>query len=156
MNEAKINFLKNEFIPLLRNLHPEAKGKWGVLNGQQMVEHFSDAVRIAGGSFGITQIITPEEHLEKMRSFLMSEKPFKENTKNSLMPETPLPVRHSHIDAAIDELQHVFSHFFSLFETNTGLTTTNPFFGKLNFEENVQLLHKHAMHHLTQFGLIKL
>lgn len=153
MNESKLNFLKNEFIPLLKKLQPDAKGKWGVLNGQQMVEHFSDAVRIANGSFGISQILTPAEHLEKIRSFLMSEKPFKENTKNALMSETPLPVRHSAMDAAVDELQNVFNHFFSMFEGNPGLTTMNPFFGHLNFEENIQLLHKHAMHHLTQFGL---
>ena len=32
--------------------------------------------------------------------------------------------------------------------------TTNPIFGDLDFAANVQLLHKHALHHLRQFGLV--
>jgi hypothetical protein len=36
------------------------------------------------------------------------------------------------------------------------LTTRNPFFGDLNFAENVHLLHKHALHHLRQFGVVPL
>lgn len=153
MNETKLSFLKNDFIPLLQKIPADAKGNWGVLNGQQMVEHFSDAVRIASGTFGITQTITPPDHLEKIHAFMMSEKPFKENTKNSLMPEEPMPVRHASMSSAIDELSRMLEYFFSVFEKNPGCTTINPFFGNLNYEKNVQLLHKHALHHLTQFGV---
>ena len=38
------------------------------------------------------------------------------------------------------------------FEKNPDLVTRNPFFGDLNFEQSVQLLYKHALHHLRQFG----
>jgi len=38
---------------------------------------------------------------------------------------------------------------FTAFANNPSLITTNPFFGDLNFEENVYLLHKHALHHLN-------
>ena len=45
----KLNFLKTEFPKLLRNLNPEAKGEWGVLNGQQMVEHMAESISYATG-----------------------------------------------------------------------------------------------------------
>lgn len=151
--EEKINFLKNQFIKYLKKVSANEKGAWGVLNGQQMVEHFSDSVRIASGNFGITHILTPPDHLQKLYAFMMSEKPFKENTSNSLMSDVPIPVRHSSFEASLDELQHVLDYFFWVFENNVDFKTINPFFGNLNYKENVQLLYKHALHHLRQFGL---
>jgi len=83
----------------------------------------------------------------------MSDKPFKENTVNSLMPEVPAPVKNPSVQEAINELQNEINNFFFTFEKNKFQTTRNPFFGDLNYEENVQLLHKHALHHLKQFGV---
>lgn len=154
MDAEKLDFLRNKFVPLLQNLEPDAKGRWGVLNGQQMVEHFSDALRNASGKLHLPRI-TPDEHLPKMREFLMSEKPFKENTKNPLMSEQPLPATHALMIDSINELQQELNEFFAAFEKNPALTTGNAFFGSLNYEQNVHLLHKHAQHHLKQFGLIE-
>ena len=83
----------------------------------------------------------------------MSDKPFRENTVNPLMPEIPAPVRSKSIKEALDELQSERYYFFDVFGANEHLTTTNPFFGELNYEMNVQVLHKHAAHHLRQFGV---
>lgn len=88
-----------------------------------------------------------------MREFMMSEKPFRENTKNVLLDEAPQPLRYKTVQAAIGVLQEELIYFFEVFEKNTNLVTRNPFFGDLNFEENVQLLHKHSLHHLRQFGI---
>jgi hypothetical protein len=41
-----------------------------------------------------------------------------------------------------------------VFQENHMQQTRNPFFGDLNFEENVHLLYKHALHHLKQFGVM--
>ena len=46
----KLTFLKTEFPKLLRTLSSEAKGEWGVLNGQQMVEHMADSISYATGN----------------------------------------------------------------------------------------------------------
>jgi hypothetical protein len=70
------------------------------------------------------------------------------------MPEIPAPVQHKTIAAAFAELEEELDHFFTAFETNPHLATANPFFGPLNFELNVQLLYKHALHHLRQFGVM--
>ena len=55
---------------------------------------------------------------------------------------------------ALTELESEINHFFKVYSENPLLRTINPFFGNLNFEEQVQLLHKHATHHARQFGLI--
>ena len=84
---------------------------------------------------------------------MLSEKPFKENTVNPLMPEVPAPVVNISTEAAINELQKELDYFFSVFEKNDLQVTRSPFFGDLNYEQNVHLLHKHALHHLRQFGI---
>ncbi len=68
------------------------------------------------------------------------------------MPEEPVHTRHATLQAAIGELQEELIAFFEAFEKDPHLLTRNPFFGDLNFEQNVQLLYKHALHHLRQFG----
>jgi hypothetical protein len=149
----KENFLRTRFVPSLQKIHADTAPRWGKMNVQQMVEHFTaDALRCASGRLKINNILTPAENLERMREFMMSEKPFKENTKNQLMPEEPLPPRHTTLQAAIGELQEELIAFFEAFEKDPHLHTRNPFFGDLNFEQNVHLLYKHALHHLRQFG----
>ena len=155
MNPGKINFLKFEYIPLLKKIPSDTPPLWGKMTFQQMVEHMADYVRIASGKTVYTDIVMPEENLEKARTFLMSEKPFRENTPNPLLPEIPPPVKNPTVDEAINELKTEIDFFFSVFEKNHLLATRNPFFGDLNYEQNVQLLHKHALHHIKQFGGLK-
>ena len=124
------------------------------MNVQQMVEHYAgDAVRNASGKLKIDQVLTPPENLQRMREFMMSDRPFHENTKNPLMGTEPAPVHFKTVQAAIGALQQELIYFFETFEKNPQLITRNPFFGDLNFEQNVQLLYKHAIHHLKQFGV---
>jgi hypothetical protein len=119
-----------------------------------MIEHFAgDAVRNASGGLKIDHIMTAPDNLERMREFMMSNKPFKENTKNPLMGEEPAALRYNTVQGAIGALQQELICFFEAFEKNPSLVTRNPFFGYLNFEQNLQLLYKHAIHHLRQFGV---
>jgi hypothetical protein len=153
MDTEKIQFLKETFLNMLKQLAPDAKGAWGMLNGLQMTEHFSDVFQLAAGKLKMP-LQVPAEQLEKMRAFMLSDKPFRENTKNPNMPDTPAPPRHATMAAAIDELQNEIKDFFTAYESNPGKKEMNPFFGELDFTEQVHLLHKHALHHLRQFGLV--
>ncbi len=153
MLKEKEEFLRNDFIPLLRKLKPDDKGKWGIMNSQQMIEHFADAVKNASGKLVLPQL-HKDETLEKSRTFLMTETPFKENTDNPLIPKEGIPHRQPDIQSAINKLQQELNYFFEVFEKNPGLQTGNAFFGELDYKMNIQLLHKHAMHHLRQFGLL--
>ena len=152
-HDEKVLFLKKDFLSLLKQISSDTLPAWGKMTLQQTVEHCSDFVRIASGKTVYTDIITPEENLDKVRSFLMSEKPFRENTPNLLMPEVPAPVRNKTIQEAYSELEKELEYFFAVFEKNRHQVTRNPFFGDLNYEQNIQLLYKHALHHLRQFGL---
>jgi hypothetical protein len=153
MNAEKAEFLKNRFIVLLKQIPSDSPPQWGKMTLQQMVEHFTDSVRIASGKTVHTDFLFPPEHLQKVREFMLSEKPFRENTPNPLMSEVPAPVKNVSAEEAIKELQKEISYFFSVFEKNNLQVTRSPFFGDLNYEENVHLLHKHALHHLRQFGV---
>ena len=150
--EQKKEFLRRGFAEKLKTIPADAERHWGKMNVQQMIEHMTDSVSWANGKHGF-DLVTPEENVSKMQAFLMSEKPFKENTPNNLISETPFPVRNQTMDDAIQELQREIDQFFTVFENGKQQTTLNPFFGDLNFEMWVQLFYKHAWHHLRQFGV---
>ncbi len=154
MSLEKENFLRTKLVANLQRLDPATKPLWGKMNVQQMIEHFAgDALRNANGRLKIDSIITPPENLKRFREFMMSNKPFKENTMNPLMGEEPAPLHYKTLQGAIGALQQELIYFFEAFEKNPDLITRNPFFGDLNFEQNVHLLYKHALHHLRQFGV---
>jgi hypothetical protein len=123
------------------------------MNGQEMVEHLADVVSNASGRQPLP-IMNQGELLEKARAFLLSDKPFRENTKNPIAGDTPPPLRKASIAEAISQLQEELDYFFHVFESNPTLVTDNMVFGQLDYAMNIQLLHKHFCHHLRQFGLV--
>jgi hypothetical protein len=152
MDSNKLNFLLYKYPSLLKSLDPSIKALWGKMNVQQMIEHMSDSVRQANGKV-VQDIVTPAEHLPKYKEFLMTEKEFRPNTKNAIMGEEPEPVKNVSVSEAIAELEKELKDFVKRFENDHQSIITNPIFGDLNFEEWIQLLHKHAVHHLKQFGV---
>lgn len=153
MNEQKLKFLKEEFIPLIKHLAPDAMGKWGKMNGQQMVEHTADFFKTSTEKIKFP-LVTPAENLPKAKAFLLSEKEFRENTKAPVLPDEPFPLRNNIMQNAIAELETEVNDFFDYFKYDKERKTLHPVFGELNFEEWVQLHHKHVTHHLKQFGLL--
>jgi len=152
VNESKKYFLEKQFIALVRKIDPSATPRWGKMNAQQMVEHVSAFFRISSNKLQFP-LVTPAEHLPKYREFLMSEKEFRENTKAPVLPDEPLPLRHTTMNEAITDLEKQVIEFFSYFADDPGEKTLHPAFGELNFEEWVQLHHKHVKHHLKQFEI---
>lgn len=154
MMEDKILFLKEEFVPLLRQLQPATQPAWGKMDAQQMVEHLRNAFKVANGKFQVTEMITTDTaHLEKLQAFIMTDKPFRENTKSPALPDEPLPKRFDSLSTAIDKMEEELKAVFAVYEANPELEILNPVFGKLNFHQQVALLYKHVTHHLHQFGL---
>ncbi len=152
MNFEKENFLRTKLIFLLQKLNTDTHPLWGKMNVQQMIEHFTDVMMAASGKIKLP-VVTPPDRLSKLREFMMSEKPFKENTKSPVLAEEPAPLKKHTKEAAIGKLQEEIIYFFETFEKTPGLKTSNPVFGELDFEMNIQLLYKHALHHLKQFGI---
>lgn len=154
VNEEKEEFLLNEYILLLKTIDEKQEPLWGKMNVHQMIEHMTDSFRIADEKDKAEKIITAPERLDGSYQFMMSDKLFKENTKNALMAEEPVPVRNEFLEDAILELDKEITDFHTFFKGDSEKKTTNAFFGHLNYAEWVQLLHKHALHHLRQFGAL--
>ena len=152
MNIEKHDFIADKFILLLKDLTATAGGKWGKMNGQQMVEHVSGFFKISTGKLTFP-LVTPLEQLPKYREFLYSDKDFRENTKAPVLPEEPLPIRFSNINESISDLDNEIKSFNEKFTADKTLVMTHPVFGELNYEEWVLLHYKHVTHHLRQFGL---
>lgn len=146
-------FFTQEYIPLLQKLTGSEVGAWGVLSPQGMIEHMTDSIGVAHGRIQ-QELQTPVEVLDKVRSFALSEREFKPNTKNSLMSETPASLRNATIQEAISEIEKEISDFINFYKSNPNHLQLNPFFGDFNYDEWLHLLHKHAVHHLKQFNLV--
>jgi len=149
----KQKFFTAQYPLLVRKLKGNEKPQWGALSAQGMVEHMTDSIGIAWGRVKEPMVTAPE-HLEKAKSFAMSDKEFKPNTKNTLMTETPAPLRHSNMVDALQELENEVFLFLSFYDFNPDAVVQNPFYGELNYKEWLHLLHKHATHHLKQFAVI--
>lgn len=151
MTIEKENFLRTRLVPWLQKLDPATTPKWGRMNLHQMIEHLADVVKVSNGKIKMA-IVTPADKLPLYRDFMMSDKAFRENTKSPVLPEEPLALRTNTIQAAIGKLQEEIIYFFEVFEKDPQLKIVHPVFGELDFNENVQLLYKHALHHLKQFS----
>jgi hypothetical protein len=151
MNEDKLRFLKTQLIPLLQKIPADRKPAWGKMNLQQMVEHLAAAFKIAAGTLKLPGEPN-QDQIPRSYAFLMSEKPFKENLHNPFLSEDTYPLRNHTLAGSIGELQSAMLEFFTVYEQEPGKRTNNLIFGSLNYAEQVQLLHKHALHHLKQFG----
>ncbi len=154
MSFEKENFLRTRLVSYFQRLDPTTPPLWGRLSVQGMIEHYThDGLRNANGKLTFDKIVTPPDLLPKYREFMMSEKPFRPNTRNPLMSEEALPLQYQTVQAAIGVLQEELIDFFLAYEKDPSRIILNPIFGELNFEQNVHLLYKHALHHLRQFGM---
>ncbi len=153
MDIEKAAFVKTGFIQLLHQLSAEKPALWGKMNAQQMVEHVNGFFLVSIDKLHFP-LVTPEEHLPKFKEFLLSDKPFRENTKAPVLPEEPFPVRESDLKVAIHQLDQTIQDFFDYYAADPEKTIMHPVFGWLNFEEWILLHYKHVTHHARQFGLL--
>lgn len=147
----KLHFLKNEFVERLRTIPVETQPVFGKMNLHQMIEHMGYAFRQAGGLIPLPAA-NDETTTQKMYQFMLSDKPFRDNTPNPYLPDEPPPPTTASVDEAIEALRRDIETFLHAFDADPERRILNPFFGNLNFSEWVHLLHKHAQHHLRQFG----
>ncbi len=148
----KLTFLKEEFVPKLASLDKDTVAVFGKMNVQQMIEHMGYAFRQASGLIPL-EPANDDATTAKMYQFMISEKPFRDNTPNQYLPDTPSPTTYPTVAESLTHLQMDIDYFISVFSEDKEKRILNPFFGNLNFDEWTHLLHKHATHHLRQFGM---
>lgn len=149
----KLDYLLKQYPEDLLRLDPSAPPLFGKMNVLQMIAHMGYAFRQAAGLVPL-EPTGDEETTSKMYRFMMSDKPFRDNTPNPYLPDEPEPSPFSAMPEAVEALRAEQQAFVQAFEGQPERRILNPFFGNLNFEEWVHLLHKHALHHLRQFGSI--
>jgi Protein of unknown function (DUF1569) len=153
MEDAKRLFITHQFYDLVKHLPAESVGRWGKMNAQQMIEHVADFFRVSTGELKF-ELVTPAEHLEKYRNFLLSDKMFRENTAAPMLPEQPFAVRAASMNDSLQDLQAQIAKFHQLFTDGVLQRTLHPVFGELDYNEWVLLHYKHLYHHARQFGLL--
>lgn len=153
--EQQLQFLKQQYMNIIKPADGNSQPKWGKMNFQQMVEHVTAFFKVSTQKIKF-DLVSPPEHMPKLKEFLMSDKQFRENTKAplSIIGEEPFPVHYPSVEEAINKLEKEVNHFFSFYEANPNITAVHPVFGELDFEEWVRLHYKHVTHHLRQFGLL--
>lgn len=151
--ENKLTFLKYELCTILEKTDLNSKALFGKMNLHQMVEHLVYSVRIASGK-EVVKALYEDEMTTKMHTFLMSDKDFRNNTPNPNLPKEPEEPKTEKYSEAIALLLEELNYFEKVYKEKPDLKIQNAFFGLLNFEEQVQLLYKHAKHHLRQFGVV--
>ncbi len=155
MLQEKEQFINETFPALLQQANSDITPKWGKMDFQQMLEHVADFFQVSTQKQHYP-LVSPPEHMPKLKEFLMSDKPFRENTKapTSIIGEEPLPYRYASVDEAMQEVIAEVNYFFQLYADEPEMTAVHPVFGELNYEEWVRLHYKHVTHHLRQFGLL--
>ncbi len=152
MTEQKMEFLSKKYIGILKNLPIDAQAVFGKMNVHQMIEHMAWSFKIANGKM-VFESKQPPELTEKLHRFMMSDRPFADNTPNPNLPDNPAAPITNSLEIALAELENEIAYFIKVFGNDANLRIENPFFGYLNYDEQVHLLHKHALHHLRQFGV---
>ncbi|MCC6815134.1 MAG: DUF1569 domain-containing protein [Saprospiraceae bacterium] len=146
-------FLLNDYIRLLNTLDPEAKAEWGKMNPHQMVDHMTYSFQLGNGRIKVEKLLSPEESIPKLQNWLLTNKPMRENINNPLVSTTPPEPRYPTFEESIAELYNEIVRFYQLFDAHENLTVLNPFYGDLDNVHYTNLLYKHALHHLRQFGI---
>jgi hypothetical protein len=149
-----MSFIEPNLETLLTHLNELSVDKqplWGSMSAQRMVEHLSDVLRGSNGKVKM-ELLLPEEKLESMQRFLLSDKPMNRNIEVPFAKKDE-PLRHEEIELAVDEFVDEWLDFESHFETE-GQEEMHPFYGSLNKEQWLRLHSKHFTHHFVQFGLL--
>ncbi|TNE55457.1 MAG: DUF1569 domain-containing protein [Bacteroidetes bacterium] len=136
----------------LERLEPETKALWGTMNAQRMVEHLTDAIRMAQGK-GDYKLEIPEDKVAKAQAFLISDYPMPRNFQASFAP-IEYSLRNEEMALAIDEFVQEWLSFEEYYQEEEGRTNLHPNFGILNYEQWLRLHAKHLTHHFQQFALI--
>lgn len=149
-----MSYIKTDIVTILHHLDQltaESKPLWGTMTAQEMVEHLTDSIKMSYGLIKFPLEI-PEDKIEKMQAFLMSDKPFPREFKASFVPEKP-ELRHEEIELAVDEFTLEWIEYEDYYIANPDATNLHPYYGELNYDLWERIHAKHITHHLTQFGI---
>ncbi|MFM6943894.1 MAG: hypothetical protein ACKOXV_01250 [Bacteroidota bacterium] len=152
MHMQQDQFLREQYIPLLEQINPNQAPLWGKMSYHHMLEHMMVSFQVSSQHEPVACIHEPER-VAKMQAFLLTDIPFKENTKSPLLGEALEPLIYTSIELALQGLKKAMSTYFNQYTLQEDVLVFHPIFGTLDKKLNDALLYKHAVHHLKQFGV---
>lgn len=141
------------FLDVISNLKENQKPVWGKMSAQRMIEHLTDSIRMSCGLEN-NELQIPEEKIERMQAFLLSDKPMAQNIQVSFAKENT-QLRNSDMELAIDEFTTAWVDFEEMYTEDNKKIELHPHYGNLNYKLWLCLHSKHFTHHFNQFGLIQ-
>ena len=141
--------LTDRIVCLAENAPP----LWGKMTPQHMIEHLVWAFECSTGTIELP-CRTPENLLERAKTFLHDNRQTPHDFKNPLLDENPPPFRFSSFADAKAALHWELTRFVVHFREHPIAIHVHPIFGPLGAEEWQRSHYKHCYHHLLQFGLI--
>ena len=146
---------RNTVETYLNKLSENAKPEWGILTAQHMVEHIENSLLLASDQIGTVNILTPEDHLEKIQESLYNHRAMPKEYQHPLLKKGELEdLRYENLAEAKLKFLEAYDAFETYFKENPGSKTTDPVFGALDKFEWELLNTKHFNHHFEQFGLL--
>jgi hypothetical protein len=131
----------------LQTLTPEHTARWGRFSVAGMVAHLNDATRMALGELDVRAKAPPFLRLAPVRYLFIHVLPMPRSAPTA--PE--LLARSSLADLAAE--QEGFAALFDRLGVAATLAPSHPAFGPMTRDDWGVLAHKHADHHLRQFGV---
>jgi len=149
-----IDFNRGVLTENLSLLDEKAKGKWGVMTPQHMLEHMERSLKASVGKITST-VVTPEERLEKFQDSLWNYISMPQEYNNPDYESGVLKdFTHDSFVEAKKALIEAYDDFEAYYKENPNATHANSVFGELDKQHWDLLNRKHFHHHFSQFGLI--
>lgn len=135
----------------LNKLDENQSAQWGNMTAIGMVEHLTDMIYMSMGQFE-GKLLVPEDKVESMQRFLISDKPMAKNIEVPFAPKERKN-RNEEIELAIDEFVDAYLNFQEYYLENPGQKNLHPYYGYLDQQLWERLHSKHFTHHFEQFGI---
>ena len=147
------NFLVKELPEILKKLSPEAKGNFGLMTPQHMVEHLVVLMKITAKRYEGDREKELNERQAWFQKFIRSGAVLKHRPSDKTSADLP-PLKCSSLEETIALMPEAVQRFYDFWEANPDYIPYAHFMGEVSFEE-VELFHyMHFRFHLWQFGLI--
>ncbi len=149
----KLSFFLIDFPAAIKVLKPDTQPQWGEMKPREMLDHLRKGFELSISDQDF-KISTPEKHLDKMKAFILSNKPMTAGASKPYSFDTLADLDLNFEDTKV-ELMRSMIKALSHFEKNPQFSSVHPYFGELNVEEWLALHTKHLSHHLRQFSLLQ-
>jgi oxepin-CoA hydrolase/3-oxo-5,6-dehydrosuberyl-CoA semialdehyde dehydrogenase len=135
-------------------LTADTKAQWGHMTAQHLLEHFEYFFKLGLGEIK-TEILTPEDRLEKFQDSLWNYKAMPKNFEHPLLKKGEVEdLVHSSFEDAKKAFWEAYDKAENFYKENPEGKLLNPMFGMLDKYEWKLMNNKHFTHHFQQFGLM--